>query len=261
MPDIPPPDAAPAGPAGANGRPVRRRPVAVLFGYHSTLACVEDPVSWVLAAAAGLGVTLPRPRATVLADRLVMAGRPGGPAPARVPPQLAEVWAERHLYPYAHRAAYTGLARTVDPGIPELADGLADALYERLFLADAWRLYPDALPTLSSLQAAGVPVGIVGNVGFDPRPVATALGLARLVDVWVLSYEVGRCKPDPAIFLHGCTALGAEPERVLVVGDSPADAAAAAVGCTALIVPAGPVEEPNGLTAALDLVGCDLAHT
>ena len=74
------------------------------------------------------GTTLDRGRATALADRLVTAGRAGGPRPDRVPPHLAEVWADRDLTAHAHRAAYTGLAATVAAGI----DGLAEALYERL---------------------------------------------------------------------------------------------------------------------------------
>ena len=239
-------------PAPPNGRPPRRRPVAVLFDFAGTLARVEDAIEWVQHAALTCGVELERPRATVLADRLLTAGRAGGPPPHRVPPQLAEVWADRHLYPHAHRAAYTGLARTVDCGVT----GLPDALYERLLTADGWRLYPDAPPTLVALQAAGVPVGVVSNIGFDLRPIAAALGLTGLVDDWVLSYEVGRGKPDPAVFLLACAALGADPERVLVVGTAPADAAACEVGCTALIVPPG-----DSLGGVLDLIGCEPAHS
>ena len=95
-----------------------RRPVkAVLFDFHGTLAQVEEPRQWVLEAAAACGVTLDRVRATSLADRLLTAGRAGGPLPARVPPRLAELWADRDLYQHAHRGAYTGLAETVDAGI------------------------------------------------------------------------------------------------------------------------------------------------
>ena len=103
---------------------------AVLFDFHGTLAQVEEPGDWVLAAAAACGVSLDRVRATALADRLLTAGRAGGPLPARVPPRLAELWADRDLYEHAHRAAYTGLAETVDAGI----EGFADALYERVLV-------------------------------------------------------------------------------------------------------------------------------
>ena len=66
---------------------------AVLFDFHGTLAQVEDPVTWVIAAAAACGTELDQGRATVLADRLLTAGRAGGPVPQRVPPHLAEVYA------------------------------------------------------------------------------------------------------------------------------------------------------------------------
>jgi HAD superfamily hydrolase (TIGR01509 family) len=216
---------------------------AVLFDFHGTLAQVEDSVEWVLAAA---GDSLDAARATVLADRLVAAGRAGGPLPARIPPALAEVWADRDLYPHAHRAAYTGLAATVDAG-------LADALYERLLVAAGWRLYADTLPTLRALHGAGVPVAVVSNIGFDIRGIAAELGFAGLVDAFALSYEVGRCKPDPQLFRHACAALGADPTRTLMVGDTPADAGAVAAGCTALVVPCAGPGQPNGLTGALAL--------
>ena len=43
-------------------------------------------MEWVVAAAAPCGVTLDPILATSLADRLVTAGRAGGPRPHRVPP-------------------------------------------------------------------------------------------------------------------------------------------------------------------------------
>lgn len=207
-------------------------------------------MTWVTAAAEACGVVLDRMRATVLADRLVMVGRAGGPLPTRVPVHLAEVWAERDLYPHAHRAAYTGLAATVDSGV----DGLPDALYDRLLTADGWVPYPDTAPVLHALHEAGVPVAVVSNVGFDIRPIFAAWGLADLVQAFVLSYEVGRCKPDQAIFLRACGMLGVDPERTLMVGDTPADAGAVAAGCAALILPAAEPGQGNGLGAVLDLV-------
>ncbi|AEB45640.1 had-superfamily hydrolase, subfamily ia, variant 3 [Micromonospora maris AB-18-032] len=227
-----------------------RRPVeAVLLDFHGTLAQVEEPREWVLAAAATCGVDLDRVRATSLADRLLTAGRAGGPLPARVPPQLAELWADRDLYEHAHRGAYTGLAATVDAGI----DGFADALYERVLTPEGWVPYPDTAPTLAALRAAGVRVAVVSNIGFDIRPHFAAWGLADLVDAFVLSYEVGRCKPDPAIFWRACGMLGVDPEHALMVGDTPADAGAVAAGCAALVLPAADVGRPNGLGSILSL--------
>jgi HAD superfamily hydrolase (TIGR01509 family) len=225
---------------------------AVLFDFHGTLAQVEDPVTWVIAAAAACGRELDRGRATVLADRLVMAGRAGGPVPNRVPPQLAEHWADRDLYAHSHRAAYTGLASSVATDV----EGLADALYERLLGPDGWLPYPDTEPTLRTLHDAGIKVAVVSNIGFDIRPHFAAWGLEPLIDAYALSFEVGRIKPDPAIFLRACGMLGADPERTLMVGDTPADAGAVKAGCAALVLPAAEPGRPNGLSATLALTGC-----
>ncbi|NLU78317.1 HAD family hydrolase [Micromonospora sp. HNM0581] len=223
---------------------------AVLFDFHGTLAQVEEPRTWVLAAASACGVDLDRTRATALADRLLTAGRAGGPLPARVPPHLAELWADRDLYEHAHRGAYTGLAETVDAGI----DGFAEALYERLLVPQGWVPYPDTAPTLAALRGADVKVAVVSNIGFDIRPFFDAWGLADLVDAHVLSYEVGRCKPDPAIFWRACGMLGVDPEDSLMVGDTPADAGAVAAGCAALILPAADPGRPNSLGSVLNLL-------
>jgi HAD superfamily hydrolase (TIGR01509 family) len=238
--------------------PGRPRPRAVLFDFLGTLAQVEDPVTWLLAAARACGMALDRPRATALADRLVAAGRPGGPRPARIPPHLAEAWADRALDPHAHRTAYTGLASIGLAGAD--TDGLAEALYARLFDPAGWVAYADALPTLAALHAAGIPVAVISDAGFDVRPIAAALGFAPLVDAFVLSYEVGHCKPDPGFFLRACASLRVDPQRALMVGDSPGDAGAATVGCTTLIVPAREPGEANGLHAVLDLIGCGPHH-
>lgn len=221
----------------------------MLFDFHGTLAQVEEPRQWVLAAAAACGVELDRVRATALADRLLTAGRAGGPLPARVPPRLAELWADRDLYPHAHRGAYTGLAETVDAGI----EGFADALYERLLIPDGWVPYPDTEPVLGALREAGVKVAVVSNIGFDLRPLFAAWKLDGLVDAWALSYEVGRCKPDPGIFLRACGMLGVDPERTFMVGDTPADAGAVRAGCGVLVLPGADPGRPNGLGAVLDL--------
>jgi HAD superfamily hydrolase (TIGR01509 family) len=218
--------------AESTDHPPHPRPVdAVLFDFHGTLAQVEDPVTWVIAAAAACG---------------------RGPLPHRVPPHLAEHWADRDLYEHSHRAAYTGLAATVNTDV----EGLADALYDRLLGPDGWLPYPDTGPTLRTLHSAGIKVAVVSNIGFDIRPHFAAWGLDALVDAFVLSYEVGRCKPDPAIFRSACDMVGVEPERTLMVGDTPADAGAVRAGCAALVLPAAEPGRANGLGATLALAGC-----
>jgi HAD superfamily hydrolase (TIGR01509 family) len=225
-------------------------PTAVLFDFHGTLAQVEGPVAWVSAAAASCGRELDRAAATALSDRLLTAGRPGGPPPHRVPPQLAELYADRDLYEYAHRAAYQGLSQTVPTDI----EGLSEALYERLLIPAGWHAYRDTVSTLASLHDRGIPVAVVSNIGFDMRPLAEAMGFAPYVKAYVLSYELGRTKPDPAVFRHACTAIGADPELTLMVGDSAADAGALRAGCRTYLLPECAPGTDNGLAAILSLI-------
>jgi FMN phosphatase YigB (HAD superfamily) len=45
------------------------------------------------------------------------------------------------------------------------------------------------------------------------------MGIAERVDFAVFSSEIGRRKPDPAIFERALEALGVTPEEALFVGD------------------------------------------
>ena len=160
VPDHAVPARPPIRRADASDRPSRPAPGRrrVLFDFHGTLAQVEDPVD--LGARGGrrlrrrAGPGAGRPS---LADRLVTAGRAGGPLPARVPPHLAEVWADRDLY----RARAPGRVHRAgrDRATPA-STGCAEALYERLLRR---RGLAGRTPTprrrCRRCTAAGVPVG------------------------------------------------------------------------------------------------------
>jgi len=215
---------------------------AVLFDVAGTLAMPEGRDAWL----AGAGVAVEGRAA--LADELEAAGRPGGPYPVAVPDAVAAAYAARDRDPEAHRAGYVGLLSTV------VAPDLATALYERILVPEGWIAYPDAVPTLAALRARGVRVAAVSNVGFDLRPVLAGLGLLEHLDAVVLSCEVGAIKPDPAIFLAACDAVGVAPGEALMVGDHPAaDGGAAGAGIPTLLLPMSPAGEDHGLTAVLGL--------
>lgn len=106
---------------------------------------------------------------------------------------------------------------------------------------------------LRALHERGIGVAVVSNIGWDPRPVFRAHGLDPFVDAYVLSYEHGVQKPDPRLFSVACAALGADPRRTLMVGDSrEADGGAAALGC--LVDHLLTADRPNALLPVLDLV-------
>jgi HAD superfamily hydrolase (TIGR01549 family) len=140
--------------------------------------------------------------------------------------------------------------------------GLTEALYDRLLTADGWRCYADTVPVLRALRRAGVRVAVVSNIGFDVRPIVASLGFADLVDAYALSYEVGSCKPEPALFRAACDLLGTPPTATLMVGDTPADAGAVTIGCRCVILPVSPPGAVHGLGAVLDLtqIPCDFAQ-
>lgn len=228
---------------------------AVLFDFSGTLFRIESTESWLRAVLAEAGVLLAEPEVLRAAKALEQSGAlPGGaPAVRRIPDELAAVWEIRDKSAELHRAAYTGLARQVP--LPDPA--LHDALYERHMKPAAWAPYPDAVEVLGALRERGIAVGVVSNIGWDPRPVFREHGLDAYVDTYVLSYEHGIQKPDPRLFATACAALGVAPDGTLMVGDDRrADGGAAALGCGVHFVDHLPVaQRPDGLRPVLDLVG------
>ncbi|MER6983606.1 HAD family hydrolase [Streptomyces carpinensis] len=232
---------------------------AVLFDFSGTLFGIESSESWLRAVLDDAGLTLGERELAEAARALEEAGAlPGGAFPERVPDELAELWENRDRSAELHRAAYTGLSRRVR--LPDPA--LHDALYDRHRTPAAWAPYPDAAEVLRTLRERGIAVGVVSNIGWDLRPVFRAHGLDAFVDTYVLSYEHGIQKPDPRLFAAACAALDADPEDVLMVGDSrEADGGAAALGCAVHFVDHLPVaERPDALRPVLDLMAPEAEH-
>jgi putative hydrolase of the HAD superfamily len=92
---------------------------------------------------------------------------------------------------------------------------------------DAWRparqLASTSHALLDALRDRGLKLGLVSNA-FDPPWLLhrdlEQLGVAERLDVAVFSSEVGRRKPDPAIFEQALGRLAVEPARALFVGDT-----------------------------------------
>ncbi|GAA2978095.1 HAD-IA family hydrolase [Streptomyces flavovirens] len=156
----------------------------VLFDFSGTLFRIEPVGTWLRAVLDERGTAVERREFAAYAEGLTLAGAlPGGPSPRRIPPELAEVWADRDRSADLHRRAYTGLARQVDLPDP----GLYDALYERHMSPAAWQPYPDAAtgPGRTPQRryggrrgeqhrlgpASGLPRARPGRVGRHLRPV------------------------------------------------------------------------------------------
>lgn len=135
---------------------------------------------------------------------------------------------------------------------------LAESLYQLDFQPDSHPFYSDVPDVLQALHAAGVRIGIVGNVHFDLRPEFVHAGLSDYVDTFVLSYEHGMQKPDPRMFELALETLGTSPSRALMVGDRPGvDGGAVAIGVTSITLPSLREIADRGLRMVTRLLGIE----
>lgn len=81
------------------------------------------------------------------------------------------------------------------------------------------RLRPDAVSALTAIRTRGVATGLISDCTHELPAFLPRLPVAPLLDATVYSVEVGRCKPDPLIYLTVCRKLGVSPEECLYVGD------------------------------------------
>lgn len=216
---------------------------AVLFDFSGTLFRLEEDEKWFE------GMTLDTDESRevdghVQAELMRRLTAPTGRSVSMTPEAL-QAWMHRDLAPHLHREAYLHVLR--ESG---LARHHAEALYSKAIDPDCWTPYPDTATVLAGLRSRGVKTAVVSNIAFDLRPAFDGVGA---VDEFVLSFEVGAVKPDPAIFQAALDRLGVPADRALMVGDSDeADGGARALGCAfALVDPLPTRDRKDGLIAAL----------
>jgi HAD superfamily hydrolase (TIGR01509 family) len=203
---------------------------AVLFDFGNTLFQAPDAAA--LLAEQGVEQALAERLWQEIWDR------------ALTPEELAK---GRDLSEEAHRRHWMELLSHAEPHAP----GSAPRLYDAIMRVESWTPYPDTAPLLAELDRRQVAVGVLSNTAMPLRPVLARYGLDRHVRAVVESYTLGVEKPDPAIFLAACEALGSRPERTLLVGDSHiADGGGVLAGLTVLLLP----QVPRGAERGLDLV-------
>ena len=81
------------------------------------------------------------------------------------------------------------------------------------------RLRAEAVPVLAALRQQGVRTGLISDCTHELPAFLPQLAVAPLLDVRVFSVQVGRCKPDPALYLAAGRRLGLAPADCLYVGD------------------------------------------
>lgn len=202
-----------------------------------------------------------RPRgATWIAGALTALGREAGTAEvARVSaawhaagqrPDAVARWAGADLSPEAFRDRFGSWAAAAG-----LDDELTEALHEGISTPTGTEFADDAEATLAALRAAGVRVAIVSDIHVDLRPAFVKAGLDVYVDEYVLSFERGACKPDPAIFHAALDALGLRADQALMVGDRSAyDGGGVEAGLATLLLP--PLGHPGERRLHLVLATC-----
>jgi HAD superfamily hydrolase (TIGR01549 family) len=103
------------------------------------------------------------------------------------------------------------------PGSTFRQERAARAAAGRDFMPDATDLYPDAVPCIATLRAAGYRIGIAGNQPQSAEQVLNAMGWD--VDMVASSHRWGVEKPSPAFFDLVVRAMGITAPEIAYVGD------------------------------------------
>ena len=106
-----------------------------------------------------------------------------------------------------------GLALSMD-------EARAYALLYRETYQSARQIVPGAVALLECLRTDAKIAVITNNTSLEQREKLDTCGLAHLIDVLVISEEVGVIKPDPAIFAITLERLGCSAGETVMVGDA-----------------------------------------
>jgi len=179
---------------------------AVLLDAMGTLLTFGDPV--------------PRLRAG-LRERLgVDVGEPAARAAIRA--EIAHYRAHLHEGRDAASLAAlrTACADAMRPALGAAAAAVpTPALVDVLLGALRFTAYPDSVPALRALRAAGCRLVVVSNWDHSLHERLEELGLAPLLDGVVVSAELGAAKPDGAMFARGLAIAGVRAADAWHVGD------------------------------------------
>ncbi|MDE6693174.1 MAG: HAD family hydrolase [Muribaculaceae bacterium] len=104
---------------------------------------------------------------------------------------------------------------------PDLHDEIVSQLedYEHFM---EYRLFPDALPFLNSLNSSGVPCAIVTSSNCEKMANLWRQhpGLIECFQAVITDEDVSHSKPDPEPYLIGASRLGVQPQDTWVFEDS-----------------------------------------
>lgn len=92
----------------------------------------------------------------------------------------------------------------------------------RVLSREHFQLFPDSLPVLEEIRQKGYKLGIISDAQkvfcLDEGKI---LGLSPFFDRIIMSTHLGFRKPDPRIFMVGCTLLQISPKETVYIGNDP----------------------------------------
>ena len=117
----------------------------------------------------------------------------------------------------AARQHHNRVFELLRPGLDLRCEREARQQRGRMTRIERQDLYPDAVPALTRLRAAGLLIGIAGNQPEEAEAEIRALGLP--IDFVASSARWGVAKPDPAFFHRIVSEAGVAPTQIVYVGD------------------------------------------
>jgi len=167
-------------------------------------------------------------------------------------PHVAPAAIETMVGKGSEHLIHSALVHVMAPALGEAdADAKARALFDRAweryqhhYLAINGRhsaVYPGVIEGLEALRAQGLRLACLTNKPTSfARPLLADKGLDGFFELVFGGDAFERKKPDPLPLLKTCEAMGTEPARTLMIGDSSNDARAArAAGCPVVLVTYG----------------------
>jgi len=122
---------------------------------------------------------------------------------------------------------------------------IKDEVYIKLLKEGYITIYPDVIPTLRTLRALGLKLGLASSTPSKTLSIVLRrFRLNGLFDAVIPGDKVSKGKPHPEIFIKAFKELNVLPTSGCVVGDSPYDIKPAKeMGCIAILVTHGARKE------------------
>jgi len=104
--------------------------------------------------------------------------------------------------------------------LPQDFDVFFDELYWLFAQPTVWRLFPECLDVLQTLQQQGYILGVISNWDIRLFDLLKGLGLMPYLQQVSISALVGWEKPHRQIFQHATAAVAVDPARAVHIGDN-----------------------------------------